>query len=67
MKQVKHYLVVSASDGSARIQKRKPRSLFGLVTYELIVNVPDKWSEVIGRVELMMPEPEDLVTVEQLE
>lgn len=53
---VTRYLVVS-SDGEARTTKQRPRPQFGQVAYRLNITVPDGWKQVVGDIDVEMPEP----------
>ena len=64
---VQRYLVVNAMTGEARTTKRLPRVGFGEVVYRLRVDVPDRWGQVLGDIDLHLPEPPlDAVTVSEV-
>lgn len=60
MRKIQRTLIVRA-DGEARIVKSKRPILgFDEVAFELhinIINMPDAWGEVVGKLEIAMPEP----------
>ena len=59
------YLIVNAETGDARTVTRRPSPVFGELVYRLKINVPDRWNEVMGEIELHLSEPpEDAVVTE---
>lgn len=56
---VTRYLIIDPMRGDARTTKRRPQPLWGEVVYRLHINIPDKWSEVLGDIDLTLPEPPD--------
>lgn len=51
------YLVVDCQTGAARTVTRRPNPEFGEVAYRLVINIPDGWGQVLGDIELTLPEP----------
>jgi len=54
------YLVVGF-DGSMRATKRKPGPESGKVVYEVNVEIPDAWTEPVGKIQLDFPDPPDVL------
>lgn len=63
MRRVTKYLIVNAEDGSARTVTRRPAPEFGELVYRLVINVPERWGQVMGDIELTLPEPPDDVGI----
>lgn len=64
---ISRYLIVDPIRGEARTTKRRPKPFWGEVVYRLHINVPDRWTEVLGEIELTLPEPpDDAVVVEEV-
>lgn len=60
------YLVVRAG-GDVRIVTKRPRLRWDEVAFRLEVNIPDTWGEVLGSIELDMPDPPDTPEVQPVE
>ena len=54
---VTRYLIVDPVTGDARTTKRRPKPWWGEIVYRLHINVPDRWADVLGDIELNLPEP----------
>lgn len=50
------YLTVT-SGGDARITANRPKPRFGEATYRLLIDVPNTWNQIVGDINIDMPEP----------
>lgn len=56
----KRFLCVNFN-GDMRIAKRRPKGDATEVIYEVVVDIPDAWTEPIGTINLAMPDPPDVL------
>jgi hypothetical protein len=61
------YLIINAETGDARTVTRRPTPEFGEVVYRLKINVPDRWNDILGDIEITLPEPPEGAVVTEVE
>lgn len=61
------YLIINAETGDARTLTRKPDPVFGEVVYRLRINVPDRWNDILGDIDITLPEPPEEAVVTEVE
>lgn len=56
MKKVQAWLIYRASDGSLRVNSKRPRLAWDEITWSVSLNVPDPWGAIAGAIEITLPD-----------
>lgn len=60
------FLVISAG-GEARVVNRMPALRLDEFAYRLVVEIPDGWGHVLGQINVVLPDPNPTVDIDQVE